>query len=139
VTGVGQGLQSLRDLLGTVGDEERERFSEPWQARAFALVLALSEKGLFSLKDFQAALIRRITEFEKTQCLAGGDDYYTVWIGALEDLLSERKLFTNEKMTGLEEEILFDAESRKAHQRASSRDEQGRLRIAPLLVDSGSV
>ena len=133
-----QEIGDLRELLGRYGAVDDHVFAEPWQARAFALALALSERGLFSLRDFQAALIERITWFEKSQCIAGTADYYTRWIEALEDLLSHKNMLPIERLSLLEREVVDDAASRKVHQRMTSRDENGRLRIAPLVVDPGA-
>lgn len=134
---VNQEITDLRDLVGRYGTEDHV-FAEPWQARAFALALVLSERGMFSLRDFQAALIARITAFEKSKSIAGTADYYTRWIEALEDLLSQRSMLPADRLSYLERNAVDDAESRKIHQRMTSRDENGRLRIAPLLVDSGA-
>ena len=38
---------------------EEPVFSEPWQAEAFALVVALHERGLFSWAEWAEALWRR--------------------------------------------------------------------------------
>lgn len=123
----------LSTLLETPLDEVV--FGEPWAARAFALTLALSERELFTLKDFQAALIRRVGSFERAACLTGDTDYYTQWIEALGDLLAERGVLSEARLEWLEEQVVDDAASRKAHQHASSRDANGRLRIAPLVID----
>lgn len=62
-------------------------FAEPWESRAFALAVALCEAGVFTWREFQAALVARI---------AGQDDtsirwcYYGQWLGALEDVLAGR-------------------------------------------------
>jgi nitrile hydratase accessory protein len=108
-------------------------------SRAFALALALSERGLFSLRDSQAALIGRIVSFEKSQCIAGTADYYTRWIEALEDLLGHKGMLPGDRLSLLERDVVEDAASRKVHQRMTSRDENGQLRIAHLLVDPGRV
>jgi nitrile hydratase accessory protein len=132
-----QAIQDLRGLVSLYGTEGDIVFAEPWQARAFALALALSERGIFSLRDFQVALIGRINSYEKGQCIAGTGDYYTRWIEALEDLLAQKKLLARERLSLLEHEVVEDAVSRKVHQLMTSRDENGRLRIVPLLVDPG--
>jgi predicted transcriptional regulator YheO len=59
---------ALAEILKRSKGEPAAAFSEPWMARAFALVLALSEKGLFSLKEFQAALIESVDRHEKAGC-----------------------------------------------------------------------
>jgi nitrile hydratase accessory protein len=132
-------IVDLRTLAFQYGTDENHVFAEPWQARAFALALALSERGMFSLRDFQAALIRRITSFEKGQCIANTTDYYTRWIEALEDILLQKSMLPNDRLSHLERHVVDDAESRKLHQRMTSRDENGRLKITPLLVDPGSI
>jgi nitrile hydratase accessory protein len=37
-------------------------FGEPWQARAFAMVVRLHERGLFSWPDWTAALVSEIAK-----------------------------------------------------------------------------
>ncbi len=113
-------------------------FKAPWEARAFALTLALSERGLFTLKDFQAALIARVGSFEKASCIVDDEDYYTRWVEALGDILEARDLLAPQRLADLEVQVVDDAESRKAHQHGKARDESGRLRIAPLVVDRGA-
>jgi nitrile hydratase accessory protein len=132
-----QEIGDVRELVRGYGIDDNHVFAEPWQARAFALALALSERGLFSLRDFQAALIGRIVSFEKSQCIAGTEDYYTRWIEALEDLLGQKGMLPSDRLWLLSRDALEDAASRKVHQRMTSRDENGQLRIIPLFVDSG--
>lgn len=130
-----QEIQDLRELVGGDGTDGDHVFAEPWQARAFALALALCERGIFSLRDFQVALIGRINSYEKSRCIAGTGDYYTLWIEALEHLLAEKNMLPRERLSLLEHEVVENAESRKVHQLKTSRDETGRLKIVPLLVD----
>ncbi len=62
-------------------------FDAPWEGRAFGLALALVEKGLFTLSDFQAELIVAIAEWE---ALGKSNDeyrYYECWLVALERLV----------------------------------------------------
>jgi nitrile hydratase accessory protein len=58
-----------------------EGFAEPWQAQAFAMTLALHQRGLFTWPEWAAAL---------GAAIAREDDYYTAWLAALEGLLAER-------------------------------------------------
>ena len=58
-------------------------FNEPWEAQAFALAVALHQKGLFSWREWAAALAAEIAA-------AGGDDgqgYYLRWLSALEKIV----------------------------------------------------
>jgi nitrile hydratase accessory protein len=76
---------------------EEPVFAEPWQARAFALVLKLAERGHFTSSEWTAALSREIAAAGDS--LAGrsvtGDDgsrYYEHWLAALEKLVVDKGL-----------------------------------------------
>jgi len=62
-------------------------FAEPWQAQAFALTLALHEKGLFSWSEWAEALS---AEVKKPDAAPDGSDYYDRWLVALEKLLAAK-------------------------------------------------
>ncbi|MBZ9675941.1 nitrile hydratase accessory protein [Mesorhizobium sp. ES1-1] len=64
-------------------------FAEPWQAEAFAMTVALHEKGLFSWSEWAGALS---AEVKKPGAAADGHDYYEHWLAALEGLLASKGL-----------------------------------------------
>lgn len=70
------GLEIPRDEQGPV-------FVEPWEARAFAMVVDLNAQGRFAWKDFQSLLVEEIGDSER-----GGLDrpYYVNWLIAAERL-----------------------------------------------------
>ena len=55
-------------------------FEEPWQAEAFAIVVALHERGLFTWNQWADALSTHVKA-------PGGENYYAAWLAALEKLL----------------------------------------------------
>ena len=66
-------------------------FTEPWEARAFALAVALSEAGQFQWAEFQQSLIEEIGGAEKSgRTTSGAADYYRHWLGALTRLLNAK-------------------------------------------------
>jgi nitrile hydratase accessory protein len=66
-------------------------FSEPWEARAFAVAVALCEAGQFQWLEFQQSLIEEIGATEKTGAATGGGaDYYRHWLSALVRLLEAK-------------------------------------------------
>ncbi|HTQ23212.1 MAG TPA: nitrile hydratase accessory protein [Candidatus Binataceae bacterium] len=66
-------------------------FGEPWEARAFAVAVALCEAGQFQWADFQQSLIDEIAAAERAGAVtAGGADYYRHWLSALVRLLEAR-------------------------------------------------
>ena len=62
-------------------------FAEPWQAEAFAMTVALHERGLFSWGEWAAMLA---AEVKKPGWAEDGSDYYHCWLRALENLLAAK-------------------------------------------------
>jgi nitrile hydratase accessory protein len=68
-------------------------FSEPWEARAFAVAVALCEGGHFRWAEFQQSLIDEIAAAEKAgHATSGGVDYYRHWLDALARLLNDKRI-----------------------------------------------
>lgn len=64
-------------------------FAEPWQAEAFAMTVALHDRGLFSWSEWAEALS---IEVKKPGAATDGHDYYEHWLAALEALLASKGL-----------------------------------------------
>ena len=62
-------------------------FAEPWQAEAFAMTVALHDKGLFSWSEWADALSAQV---KKPDAASDGHDYYEHWLAALESLLAAK-------------------------------------------------
>lgn len=65
-------------------------FEEPWQAKAFAMAVALHERGVYTWSEWAETLGARIATAEA----AGDGGYYRHWLDALEDLLVEKGVST---------------------------------------------
>ena len=65
-------------------------FREPWEAVAFALVLSLHQRGLFTWKEWAGALAERIAAAQRAGDADLGDTYYRHWLGALERLVGDK-------------------------------------------------
>lgn len=65
---------------------ERPIFEEPWEAKAFAITVALHERGVFTWSEWADMFSARIAD---TEALGetDADGYYRNWLEALEDLL----------------------------------------------------
>ncbi|WP_439817088.1 nitrile hydratase accessory protein [Zavarzinia sp. CC-PAN008] len=63
-------------------------FAEPWEARIFAIVVALSRQGRFPWVDFHTRLAAEIAA-EPDQA------YYESWLHAAEDLLASLALLSH--------------------------------------------
>ena len=67
-------------------------FREPWEAQAFALTLALHERGRFTWPEWAAALAAEIRRAQAAGDPDTGETYYHHWLAALEALVAEKKL-----------------------------------------------
>lgn len=76
-------------------DEEGPVFKEPWEAQAFALVLALHQSGAFSWDEWATALSREISLAQKQGDPDLGNTYYHHWLHALEKLTVDKRISTN--------------------------------------------
>jgi nitrile hydratase accessory protein len=81
---------SRHDVPGIPCDAEGPVFAAPWQAQAFALTLALHQKGLFTWPEWAQALAARIRAEPAAADEDAGDAYYRQWLGALEDMVAAR-------------------------------------------------
>ena len=69
-------------------------FREPWEAQAFAIVVALHQQGLFSWPEWTQALSSQIAAAH-----TNGETYYQHWLAALETLVAAKGLSSREELT----------------------------------------
>ncbi len=84
-----QVLPEMPEMPGMPLDADSPVFNEPWEARAFAMVLALHQRGLFTWPQWAAALSHQITEAQAAGDADLGDTYYRHWLLALESLVTD--------------------------------------------------
>jgi nitrile hydratase accessory protein len=83
--------EALRDLPGIPLDDDSPVFNEPWEARAFAMTLALHERGVFTWAQWAEALSHQIELAHAAGDADLGDTYYQHWLRALESLVQNLK------------------------------------------------
>lgn len=98
---------SQASLLPVSGEEAPPRdngelvFTEPWEATAFGVAVALSDQGTYNWEHFRQRLIKAIADS------GGCEAYYESWAKALETsvvdagILPEQEI--QERMTALQE------------------------------------
>ncbi len=74
-------------LPGFPRDEQGPAFKEPWEAKAFALVLRLHERGLFTWTEWADALAYEIHAAQASGDADLGNTYYRHWLRALETMV----------------------------------------------------
>jgi len=73
-------------------DAEGPVFSAPWQAEAFALALALHERGLFTWPEWASTLGDEIKKAQAAGDPDSGETYYHHWLAALERIVAAKGL-----------------------------------------------
>lgn len=65
-------------------------FREPWEAQAFAMTLALYDRGLFTWPEWAAMLGAEIKRARDGGDPDTGETYYRHWLNALERIVAEK-------------------------------------------------
>jgi nitrile hydratase accessory protein len=79
-------------LPGLPRDEDGPVFAEPWEAQAFALAVALHERGVFTWPEWADALAHEIARAQRAGDPDTGATYYRHWLAALERLVAGKEL-----------------------------------------------
>lgn len=85
-----QPLPPVPGLPRADDDPNTPVFNEPWEAKGFALVLALHQQGLFTWHEWAQALAAQIAQAQDRGDADLGDIYYRHWVAALESLVARK-------------------------------------------------
>jgi nitrile hydratase accessory protein len=105
-------------------------FQEPWQAKVFAMVLRLHERGLFTWTEWADSLAREIQAAQTGGDADLGGTYYQHWLRALEALVALKGAASLDELTRY----------RQAWAEAAERTPHGspiELRISAIDLDAG--
>jgi len=84
---------------GQPRDDSGPVFREPWEAQAFAITLALHQRGVFSWTEWAEALARQIRMAQAAGDTDLGDTYYRHWLAALEALVAAKGASSIDELT----------------------------------------
>jgi nitrile hydratase accessory protein len=73
-------------------DAEGPVFREPWEAQAFAMAVALRERGLIDWTEWAEILGDEIKRAQAAGDPDTGETYYRHWLAALERIVTEKGL-----------------------------------------------
>ena len=96
-------------------DGEGPVFREPWEAQAFALVVQLHQRGLFTWKEWADTLSAEIRAVGERGEADTGADYYHHWLAALERLLAAKQLTDAAQLGARREQLLAEWPSGHDH------------------------
>ncbi|UZE46850.1 nitrile hydratase accessory protein [Rhodopseudomonas sp. P2A-2r] len=85
-------------LPGIPVDADGPVFREPWEAQAFAMALALHERGLFTWTEWAAALAAEIKLAQAAGDADTGETYYRHWLATLEGLVATKGVASAEML-----------------------------------------
>jgi nitrile hydratase accessory protein len=71
-------------------DADGPVFREPWEAQAFAMALALHERGIFTWQEWAATLGEEIKRAQALGDPDTGETYYRHWLNTLERLVAAK-------------------------------------------------
>ena len=80
----------LMALPGLPCNADGPVFREPWAAHAFAMTIALHQRGLFTWVEWAHALSQEIVAAQAAGDADLDDTYYRHWLGALESLVAAK-------------------------------------------------
>jgi nitrile hydratase accessory protein len=79
-------------------DDDGPVFREPWEAQAFAIALALHERGLFTWNEWAATLAGEIKRAQAAGDPDTGKTYYRHWLATLEKLIADKGVATSDTL-----------------------------------------
>ena len=94
----------------------------PWEAQAFAMTLALYERGQFTWTEWAAALSGAIKQAQTAGDCDDGSTYYQHWLTAIEQLVRDKGIASEQAL----------AERRGAWDRAAHATPHGQ----PILLEN---
>jgi nitrile hydratase accessory protein len=98
-----------RDVNGPV-------FRAPWEAHAFAMALALYQKGLFAWSEWAGMLGEEIKKAQAAGDPDTGETYYHHWLATLERMVAEKGVTSAQSL----------AQHYRAWERATHRTPHGK-------------
>jgi nitrile hydratase accessory protein len=86
-------LEALqREVPGLPRDAGEPIFKAPWEAQAFAMAVALHERGAFTWPEWAATLAQVLAEVRTRGEADDGSEYYRHWMSALERIATGKGL-----------------------------------------------
>jgi nitrile hydratase accessory protein len=73
-------------------DAEGPVFREPWEAQAFALAVALHERGVFTWPEWADAIGNEVRQAQVSGDPDTGETYYRHWLAALERIVMAKRV-----------------------------------------------
>jgi len=86
--------RATENVPGIPHDTDGPVFKAPWEAQAFAMTLALYDRGLFTWPEWASTLAAEIKRAQQAGDPDTGDTYYSHWLAALETIVAGKGVAT---------------------------------------------
>ena len=90
--------RATQEIASIPRDDGGPVFREPWEAQAFAIALALHERGVFTWNEWAATLSDEIKRAQAAGDPDTGETYYLHWLATLERLVAEKGVATRDTL-----------------------------------------
>lgn len=75
------------------------KFAEPWEAKAFAIVVSLAQAGHISWPEWVACFAKEVAAASADEACGGQPrSYYAQWLSAAETLLAEKGMASPDQL-----------------------------------------
>jgi nitrile hydratase accessory protein len=101
---------ALNGVVSIPRDSDGPVFPAPWAARAFALAVALNERGVFTWAEWSATLGPLVATATRDDP-ADPEAYWQAWLAALEDILGRKQVAGRSDLIDLREAWRHAAEA----------------------------
>ncbi|MDQ3835205.1 MAG: nitrile hydratase accessory protein [Actinomycetota bacterium] len=95
---LGRPVPEMEGLVSYPRKNGEPIFEEPWQSRAFGMVVALHQEGLFHWDEFKERLIAETLSAGKREERATDPVYYEHWLTAFWKLVSDKGILCEAEM-----------------------------------------
>ena len=101
---------ALTEVRTIPRDRDGPVFPTPWAARAFALTVALNERGVFAWTEWSETLGRHVGALAPTDA-SDAEAYWRAWLAALEEILAAKGVAGTGDLAHLQEAWRHAAEA----------------------------
>jgi len=82
-----------------IGIDAALKFAEPWEAKAFAIVVKLAQSGQFSWSEWVDCFSKEVAAASAVEAAGGNPNtYYEQWLNAAETLLIDKGVTSRDQL-----------------------------------------
>ena len=111
-------LTAIGGPLACPSEDSAPLFRQPWEARAFAMVVEMHGKGHFTWNEWVEQLAGVIAEESERDPAEDGSRYYHHWLKACERLLEAKGISSSAEISERERNV--SGQDHQAHQGAGA-------------------